>query len=127
MTRRTGRIVLTILITISLKSWLGAMRILMQFNSTRTHVMIVSRKKCVDQYPALAMDSLSLKLSLLSTSLVSLSMTIFVGIHTLNSLAKSASRRLGVLFHAKRFFTPTQRLILYEAQVRPLLEYCSNI
>ena len=54
-------------------------------------------------------------------------MTIFVGIHTLNSLAKSASRRLSVLFHAKRLFTPTQRLILYKAQVRPLLEYCCHI
>ena len=50
------------------------MRILVQFNSTRTHVMIVSRKKCVDQYPALARDGLSLKIE---PSLYLLGVTIY--------------------------------------------------
>ena len=103
------------------------MRILVQFNSTRTHVMIVSRKKCVDQYPALARDGLSFKIE---PSLYLLGVTIqndlIRNLHN-NFLAKSASRRVGIFFNSKQLFTSSQRLLLYKAQVRPFLEYCLNI
>lgn len=39
--------------------------------------------------------------------------------------AKLASKKLGVLNRAKRYFTPGHRLLLYKAQVRPHMEYCS--
>ena len=43
------------------------------------------------------------------------------------SIVKSASRKLGFLFRARRYFTPEQLLTLYKSQVRPTLEYCSHI
>ncbi|KAG5898378.1 hypothetical protein JTB14_015809 [Gonioctena quinquepunctata] len=43
------------------------------------------------------------------------------------SIAKSASQKLGFSFRAKSYFTPTQLLMIYKAQIRPVLEYCSHI
>ena len=34
---------------------------------------------------------------------------------------------LTYLFRTKRFFTPTQLLTLYKAQIRPCLDYCSHL
>ena len=45
----------------------------------------------------------------------------------IKTIARSASRRLGILFRAKRLFSPIQRITLYKAQVRPILEYCSHV
>ena len=45
----------------------------------------------------------------------------------IKTIVRSASRRLGILYRAKRLFSSTQRLTLYKAQVRPLLEYCSHV
>ena len=42
-------------------------------------------------------------------------------------IAKSASKKLGVLFRCKKFFTPAQLLKLYTGLIRPSLEYCSHI
>ena len=38
-----------------------------------------------------------------------------------------ASKKLGVLNKAKQCFTPGHRLLLYKAQVRPHMEYCSHL
>ena len=43
------------------------------------------------------------------------------------SVAKAAACKLGFLFRTKRFFTPTQLLTLYKAQIRPCREYCSHL
>ena len=45
----------------------------------------------------------------------------------IKNVAGTASCKLGILFSAKRLFTPTQRFTLYKSQVRPCLEYCSHI
>jgi len=42
-------------------------------------------------------------------------------------IVKSASKKLGVLFRCKNFFTSAQLLKLYIGLVRPRLEYCSHI
>ncbi|KAG5884949.1 hypothetical protein JTB14_032816 [Gonioctena quinquepunctata] len=43
------------------------------------------------------------------------------------SIARSASQKLGFLFRAKSYFTPSQLLMIYKVQIRPVLEYCSHI
>nr|CAI5829969.1 unnamed protein product [Callosobruchus analis] len=43
------------------------------------------------------------------------------------SIAKTASRKLGVLFRCRKLYTPEQLLLLYRAQIRPSLEYCSHV
>ena len=45
----------------------------------------------------------------------------------LEGKAKLASKKLGVLNRAKRYFQPQHRLLLYKAQVRPHMEYCSHL
>ncbi|XP_038221266.1 uncharacterized protein LOC119839131 [Zerene cesonia] len=45
----------------------------------------------------------------------------------LEDKAKTASKKLGVLARARRYFTPANRLQLYKAQVRPHMEYCSHL
>nr|CAI5858087.1 unnamed protein product [Callosobruchus analis] len=43
------------------------------------------------------------------------------------SIAKTASQKLGVLFHCSKLYAPEQLLLLYKAQIRPSLEYCSHV
>jgi len=42
-------------------------------------------------------------------------------------MAKSASKKLGFLFRAKCYFSPSYLLLLYKTQIRPALEYCSHV
>ena len=42
-------------------------------------------------------------------------------------IAKSASKKLGVLFRCKQYFNAAQLFILYTGFIRPCLEYCSHI
>nr|CAI5830977.1 unnamed protein product [Callosobruchus analis] len=43
------------------------------------------------------------------------------------TIAKTASQKLGVLFRCRKLYTPGQLLLLYKAQIRPSLEYCSHV
>ncbi|CAK1603403.1 unnamed protein product [Parnassius mnemosyne] len=45
----------------------------------------------------------------------------------IESKAKAAARKLGVLAKVRRYFTPGQLLTLYKAQVRSCMEYCCHI
>ena len=42
-------------------------------------------------------------------------------------IAKSASKKLGVLFRCKQYFNSAQLFKLYTGFIRPCLEYCSHI
>ena len=42
-------------------------------------------------------------------------------------IAKSASKKLGVLFRCKQYFSAAQLFKLYTGFIRPCLEYCSHI
>lgn len=57
---------------------------------------------------------------------VEISNQVLFGDH-LEGKAKLASKKLGVLNKAKRYFTSGHRLLLYKAQVRPHMEYCSHL
>nr|CAH7738141.1 unnamed protein product [Callosobruchus chinensis] len=43
------------------------------------------------------------------------------------SIATAAGEKLGYLFRARKFFSPSNFLTLYKAQGRPSLVYCSHI
>ena len=45
----------------------------------------------------------------------------------IHSIAKHASQKLGFLFRARGFFSPSQLLTIYKSQIRPYLEYCSHV
>nr|CAH7737966.1 unnamed protein product [Callosobruchus chinensis] len=43
-----------------------------------------------------------------------------------SSIATAAGKKLGYLSTAKKYFSPSNLLTLYKAQIRPSLEYCSH-
>ena len=45
----------------------------------------------------------------------------------IEGLAKSASRKLGVLFRCRSFFSSSELLHLYVGLIRPCMEYCSHV
>ena len=45
----------------------------------------------------------------------------------IHSIAKHASQKLGFLFRARGFFSPSQLLTIYKSKIRPSLEYCSHV
>nr|CAH7717529.1 unnamed protein product [Callosobruchus chinensis] len=45
----------------------------------------------------------------------------------LPSITTAAGKKLGYLFRARKYFSPSNLLTLYKAQIRPSLEYCSHI
>ena len=45
----------------------------------------------------------------------------------ITNIAKSASKKLGVLFRCKKYFTSEQLLKIYKGLNRPRLEYCSHV
>nr|CAH7740661.1 unnamed protein product [Callosobruchus chinensis] len=44
-----------------------------------------------------------------------------------SSIATAAGKKLGYLFRARKYFSPSNLLTLYKAQISPSLEYCSHI
>nr|CAH7745045.1 unnamed protein product [Callosobruchus chinensis] len=44
-----------------------------------------------------------------------------------SSIATAPGKKLGYLFRARKYFSPSNLLTLYKAQIRPSLEYCSHI
>nr|CAH7725910.1 unnamed protein product [Callosobruchus chinensis] len=40
---------------------------------------------------------------------------------------RTAGKKLGYLFRARKYFSPSYFLTLYKAQIRPSLEHCSHI
>nr|CAH7757052.1 unnamed protein product [Callosobruchus chinensis] len=45
----------------------------------------------------------------------------------ISSIATAAGKKLRYLFRARKYFSPTNLLALYKAQIRPGLKYCSQI
>nr|CAH7749246.1 unnamed protein product [Callosobruchus chinensis] len=44
-----------------------------------------------------------------------------------SSIATAAGKKLEYRFRVRKYFSPTNLLTLYKAQIRPSLEYCSHI
>nr|CAH7731356.1 unnamed protein product [Callosobruchus chinensis] len=47
--------------------------------------------------------------------------------NTFPRLQQLLLKKLGYLFRARKYFSPSNLLTLYKAQIRPSLEYCSHI
>ena len=101
-------------------------RNLVQFNPTKTQVCAFTAKKdpfvMAPQFQGVTLP-ISESIGILG---VKISSKVQFGSH-LEDKAKLASKKLGVLNRARRYFTPRQRLVLYKAQVRPHVEYCSHL
>ena len=105
-------------------SWGRSNRV--SFNESKTQTIRFSHKRTLDG-STLSMAGHSLpnedRVSLLG---VTLSNSLGWSTH-IRQVARRASQRLGVLFRARAFFNSQQLFMLYKAQVRPVMEFCSHI
>ena len=98
---------------------------LVEFNASKTQATVFARKTSTVA-PQLVMDGQRIKQSD-KLHLLGVNIKSNVTWHEhVSTIARSAAQKLSFLFHAKRLFTVEQLLLLYKAQVRPALEYCSH-
>lgn len=99
---------------------------LVDFNAGKTQATTFSRKVSSREPPLLMQGhQISPKNAM---HLLGITVTSSICWHEhVSAIAKSASAKLSFLFRAKRYFTPSQLLLLYKTQIRPGLEYCSHV
>ena len=99
---------------------------LVPFNSLKTQLTLFT-KETQAAIPNLSFDDNMLRPSQ-NVFILGVSLSSNLKWHShIATMAKSASRKLGFLFRAKRFFSPSHLLLLYKTQIRPSLEYCSHV
>jgi len=99
---------------------------LVKFNASKTQACLFSAKKSPFLQVPVFRDvpvAIGDHLELLG---VSLTPTLNFGSY-IESKAKTAAMKLGILNKVKRYFTPGQLLSLYKAQVRAGMEYCCHV
>ncbi|CAF4900062.1 unnamed protein product [Pieris macdunnoughi] len=99
---------------------------LVQFNPKKTQVCAFSAKKT--PFVATPLFENTLLKATASIGILGVDISSDVQFHGhLEGKAKLASKKLGVLSKARRYFTPGHRMQLYKAQIRPHMEYCSHL
>ncbi|CAG9824997.1 unnamed protein product [Phaedon cochleariae] len=96
------------------------------FNANKTQACLFSRKADLT-LPNISLPGVTIPLK---TYISMLGITISNNLSWENHvtpIAKSASEKLGFLFRARSYLTSRQLLMIYKAQIRPVLEYYSHI
>ena len=97
-----------------------------EFNANKTQAAVFSKKVNIAE-PDILMAGHAIPLTS-SINLLGVNLGGNMSWHDhVVAIAKVASQKLGVLFRTKNLYTPQQLLILYKAQIRPSLEYCSHV
>nr|CAH7767004.1 unnamed protein product [Callosobruchus chinensis] len=73
---------------------------MVEFNASKTQYCTLSNKRCPSEHSVLMNNQ---------------------------ALPSTAGNKLGYLFRTRKYFSPSNLLTLYKAQIRPSLEYCSHI
>ncbi|CAH2001397.1 unnamed protein product [Acanthoscelides obtectus] len=99
---------------------------LVQFDASKTQYCSLTNKKQPSAHP-ISMDGRVMPKSH-TFRLVGVQITEDLIWHEhISSIAAAAGKNLGYLFRAKKYFSPHDLLTLYKAQIRPSLEYCSQV
>nr|CAH7729536.1 unnamed protein product [Callosobruchus chinensis] len=102
------------------------LRNMVEFNASKPQYCTLSNQKCPSEHSVL-MNNQALPRSN-SFKLLGVSITKNMIWHEhVSSIATAAGKKLGYLFRARKYFSPSNLLTLYKAQIRPSLEYCSHI
>ena len=100
-------------------------RNLVIFNTFKTQLLIISLSNNFN-YPILFEDNTILPLDSINILGVQISSSLSWGDHIVQ-FAKSASKKLGILFRCKQYSNSAQLFKLYTGFIRPCLGYCSHI
>nr|CAH7728074.1 unnamed protein product [Callosobruchus chinensis] len=99
---------------------------MVEFNASKTQYCTLSNKRCPSEH-LVPMNNEALPRSHSFKLLgVNISENMIWHEHV-SSIATAAGKKLGYLFRARKYFSPSNLLTLYKAQIRPSLEYCSHI
>ena len=99
---------------------------LVQFNSKKTQFLSISLKQTSPNYQIPFEGSLIEPEDSVNILGLTITSTLSWKPHIL-SIAKRASKKLGILFRFQKYFTSAQLLKLYKSLIRPCLEYCCHI
>ena len=108
----------------SISEW--GTRNLVKFNTSKTQLLTLSLSNTPSNYPIIFEDSEIPPLNSINILGVQISSSLSWRDHIVQT-AKSASKKLGVLFRCKQYFNAAQLFKLYIGFIRPCLEYCSHI
>nr|CAH7768118.1 unnamed protein product [Callosobruchus chinensis] len=96
---------------------------MVEFNASKTQYCTLSNKRCPSKHSVL-MNNQALPRGH-SFKLLGVSITKNVMWHEhVSSSSTATGRKLGYLFRARKYFSPSNLLTLSKAQIRPSLEYC---
>nr|CAH7733638.1 unnamed protein product [Callosobruchus chinensis] len=99
---------------------------MVEFNASKTQYCTLSNKRSSSEHLVL-MHGQALPRSH-SFELLEVSITENMMWHEhVSSIVTAAGKKLGYLFRARQYFSLSNLLTLYKAQMRPSLEYCSHI
>ena len=107
----------------SISEW--GTRNLVKFNTSKTQLLTISLSN-TPNYPIIFEDSKIPPLNSVNILGLQISSSLSWRDHIVQ-IAKSASKKLGVLFRCKQYFNSAQLFKLYTGFIRPCLEYCSDI
>ena len=99
---------------------------LVKFNTSKTQLLTISLSNTPSNYPIIFEDSEIPPLNSVNILGLQISSSLSWRDHIVQ-IAKSASKKLGVLFRCKQYFNSAQLFKLYTGFIRPCLEYCSHI
>ena len=108
----------------SISEW--GTRNLVKFNTSKTQLLTISLPNTPSNYPIIFADSEILPLNSVNILGLQISSSLSWRDHIVQ-IAKSASKKLGVLFRCKQYFNSAQLFKLYTGFIHPCLEYCSHI
>ena len=97
-----------------------------KFNTSKTQLLTTSLSNTPSNYPIIFDDSEIPPLNSINILGLQISSSLSWRNHIVQ-IAKSASKKLGVLFRCKQYFNAAQLFKLYTGFIRPCLEYCSHI
>ena len=101
-------------------------RNLVKFNTSKTQLLTISLSNTPSNYPLIFEDSEILPLNSINILGLQISSSLSWRDHIVQ-IAKSASKKLGVLLRCKQYSNSAQLFKLYTVFIHPCLEYCSHI
>ena len=108
----------------SISEW--GTRNLVKFNTSKTQLLTISLSNTPSNYPIIFEDSEIPPLNSINILGLQISSSLSWRDHIVQ-IAKSASKKLVVLFRCKQYFNAAQLFKLHTGFIRPSLEYCSHI
>nr|CAH7723554.1 unnamed protein product [Callosobruchus chinensis] len=99
---------------------------MVEFNASKTQHCTLANKRYPSEHSGLTNKKALSRSHTFKLLGVSITENMIWHEHVL-SIATAAGKKFGYLYRARKYFSPSNFLTLYKAQIRPSMEYCSRI